>query len=222
MNKNFQRKIVNIFLPINFNICFGCSKEPSHWDGSFGYPQHMFWLKIRKLFFCYTLLTKVLCLHTLFKINFSIKILPGTLSKCQTVWIQIRLTFCWSWSGSKLLAKVISRHTIVLCMLGDFHALHDDCWHFSKNSFMNTVRVWNCLDPDQDWCCVGPDLGPSCLQRLLADIPLTLCMLVIFSSKFNFSNLFLQEHFQGVNLLSNVLNQDLFGSKLIDKVIIRQ
>ena len=28
-NKNFQRKIVNIFLPINFNICFGCSKEPS-------------------------------------------------------------------------------------------------------------------------------------------------------------------------------------------------
>ena len=30
MYKNFQRKIVNIFLPINFNLCFGCSKEPSH------------------------------------------------------------------------------------------------------------------------------------------------------------------------------------------------
>ena len=29
-NQNFQRRIVNIFLPINFNICFGCSKEPSH------------------------------------------------------------------------------------------------------------------------------------------------------------------------------------------------
>ena len=25
----FQRKNVNIFLPISFNICFGCSKEPS-------------------------------------------------------------------------------------------------------------------------------------------------------------------------------------------------
>ena len=25
-----ERKIVNIFLPISFNICFGCSKEPSH------------------------------------------------------------------------------------------------------------------------------------------------------------------------------------------------
>ena len=30
INKNFQRKIVNIFLPINFNLCFGSSKEPSH------------------------------------------------------------------------------------------------------------------------------------------------------------------------------------------------
>ena len=25
-----QRKIVTFFLPISFNICFGCSKEPSH------------------------------------------------------------------------------------------------------------------------------------------------------------------------------------------------
>ena len=23
-------------------MCFGCSKEPSHRDGSFEYPQHMF------------------------------------------------------------------------------------------------------------------------------------------------------------------------------------
>ena len=28
-NKKFHRKIVNIFLPIIFSICFGCSKEPS-------------------------------------------------------------------------------------------------------------------------------------------------------------------------------------------------
>ena len=27
-------KIAIIFLPINLNICFGCSKEPSQWDGS--------------------------------------------------------------------------------------------------------------------------------------------------------------------------------------------
>ena len=37
-----------IFLPISLNICFGCSKEPSHRDGLFEYPQHMFWLRNKK------------------------------------------------------------------------------------------------------------------------------------------------------------------------------
>ena len=44
----FQRKIVNIFLLIIFNICFWCLKELSQWDGSFEYPQHMFWLINKK------------------------------------------------------------------------------------------------------------------------------------------------------------------------------
>ena len=26
-------------------MCVGCSKEQSHRDGSFEYPQHMFWLR---------------------------------------------------------------------------------------------------------------------------------------------------------------------------------
>ena len=30
INKNFERKIVNISLPISFNNCYGRSKEPSH------------------------------------------------------------------------------------------------------------------------------------------------------------------------------------------------
>ena len=29
-------------------MCFGCSKELSHRDGSFEYPQHMFWLRNKK------------------------------------------------------------------------------------------------------------------------------------------------------------------------------
>ena len=29
-------------------MCFGCSKEPSHRDGSYEYPQHMFWLRNKK------------------------------------------------------------------------------------------------------------------------------------------------------------------------------
>ena len=40
-----------MFLPISFYICFGCSKEPSHRDGSFEYPQHMFWLRNKKIIF---------------------------------------------------------------------------------------------------------------------------------------------------------------------------
>ena len=60
LDKYVQRKIVNIFLPIVFSICFGCSKELSHSDGSFEYPQHMFWLRNKKMIFCYTLLTKCL------------------------------------------------------------------------------------------------------------------------------------------------------------------
>ena len=36
--QKFLRKIMNIFLPIIFSICFGCSKEPSHRDSSFEYP----------------------------------------------------------------------------------------------------------------------------------------------------------------------------------------
>ena len=49
--QNISALKLNIFLPISCNICFGCSKEPSHWDGSFEYPQHMFWLRNKKINF---------------------------------------------------------------------------------------------------------------------------------------------------------------------------
>ena len=32
-------------------MCFGCSKELSHGDGFFEYPEHMFWLRIKKFNF---------------------------------------------------------------------------------------------------------------------------------------------------------------------------
>ena len=54
INKIFEREIVNIFLFISFNTCFGCFKEPSHWDGSFEYTQHMFWLRNEKIIFFIT------------------------------------------------------------------------------------------------------------------------------------------------------------------------
>ena len=52
-----KRKIVIIIISISWNMCFGCSKELSHWDGSFGYPQHMFWLRNKKIILRYVLLS---------------------------------------------------------------------------------------------------------------------------------------------------------------------
>ena len=49
--RSCQRTILNIFLAVSFNMCFGCSKEPSHRDGSFEYQQHMFWLRNEKIHF---------------------------------------------------------------------------------------------------------------------------------------------------------------------------
>ena len=40
---------------------------------------------------------------------------------------------------------------------------------FLKNSFRNTLRISNSLDPDQGQHFVGPDLVLNCLQRLSAD-----------------------------------------------------
>ena len=40
-----NHRIVIIFLLISLSMWFGWKKEPSHWDGSFEYPQNMFWLR---------------------------------------------------------------------------------------------------------------------------------------------------------------------------------
>ena len=37
---------------------------------------------------------------------------------------------------------------------------------FQKNSFKNTIRVSNSLDPDQVSHYIGPDPGRNCLQKL--------------------------------------------------------
>ena len=50
LSKENQRKIAIIFLSISLNICFGSSK-------AFEYPQHMFWLKTKKIIFSYALLS---------------------------------------------------------------------------------------------------------------------------------------------------------------------
>ena len=69
--QNFQRKIVNIFLPRILSIYFSCSKELSHQDGSFEYPQHMFCLRKKKIIFLlHTLNYKDLIFISSFQILF--------------------------------------------------------------------------------------------------------------------------------------------------------
>ena len=62
-------------------------------------------------------------------------------------------------------AVVIGSH----CMLDNFAFFVWSCFKkstFLKNSFKNTIRVSNSLDPDQAGPMVRPDLGPNCLQRI--------------------------------------------------------
>ena len=49
----FEHNIVNIVLPISLSIRFGCSKEPSHGDGSFETPQHIYVLFRNENFFVF-------------------------------------------------------------------------------------------------------------------------------------------------------------------------
>ena len=51
IRKFYERKFVKIFLSINLNMCFGCSKETPYRGGSFEYPQHMFWLRNKENIF---------------------------------------------------------------------------------------------------------------------------------------------------------------------------
>ena len=58
VNKIFERKIVNISLPISFNICFGCPKKRLIVTLLLSTHNICFGLEIRKLNLWYTLLTK--------------------------------------------------------------------------------------------------------------------------------------------------------------------
>ena len=68
--------------------------------------------------------------------------------------------------------KIIT--SAVGCPLGIF-SVFVVCWSFSKstfskNSFINMIRVSNSLDPNQAQRSVGPDLGPNCLTLKLSDL----------------------------------------------------
>ena len=83
---------MNIFLLIILNICFGCSKQLSHWDCSLEYPHNMFSLRNKKkyIFFKYALLSEGL--RDLLQVDINLQILMSLaqtwhpLLPCQDQW----------------------------------------------------------------------------------------------------------------------------------------
>ena len=70
--------------------------------------------------------------------------------------------------------QIVTGASTLKCMLGNFSCVLSSAdfffkMIFPKNYFRITIRVSNSLDPDQARPFVGPNLGPACLQRLLAD-----------------------------------------------------
>ena len=63
-----------------------------------------------------------------------------------------------------------------LCLLGYFSSFFIVCCccffkltFFEKNSLRDAISMSNCLDPDEAWHSVEPDLGSNCLQRSSVD-----------------------------------------------------
>ena len=83
--------------------------------------------------------------------------------------------FIWPDLGLNCLQRSAADNKI-LCILGSwviFACFFADHFFktnfFQKNSFRNTTRMSNSLDPDQAQHFVEPDLGLNCLQKLLAN-----------------------------------------------------
>ena len=105
---------------------------------------------------------------------------------------------------------------LTLWMLGNFTWFFVVCWFFIlfskstflKNSFRNTIRESNCLDPDQARHFVWPDLDPNFLQRLSDETsrcwtwkyPLFLPFRTLMSSAFSSAYALLLHILQTINI----------------------
>ena len=115
IKKYITCKIGNFILSTICKMCFGCSKEPSQWDGSFEYPIHMLWLKNNKINFLLFILlmdfpTQIKALSK----GQSIIYVKGTFQfwrisvpeQCFYLYKQCRPLLCGISTGSSLLVKV--------------------------------------------------------------------------------------------------------------------
>ena len=114
-------------------MCFGCSKELSHRNGSFEYPQHMFWMRKQKnnfllrnfiwgpvilSCFCYQLLT-------FFKINFFRNFFQEHYQSVNTdlIWVQQFEKDISRWQRLQLARKEFKLHLVYFDSLSPINNL---------------------------------------------------------------------------------------------------
>ena len=157
---------MNIFLSVNFSICFGCSKEPSHWDGSFEYQQNMFWLRNKKKIFLIT--------HSFLKDWKTSKICNERFSlvvdknKLVTDWNQAVLSSSWSTAMPKARFSKIT-------ML-NLYSLKSQTWAFRTGLSHSLVRAFT--DCMRNVAGMYVDKGSFvCLFELILYVPSTVSQL---------------------------------------------
>ena len=82
------------------------------------------------------------------------------------------MTVNFSWFSEPMVKLSIIESILTFCPLGNSSCCRLLIFLKSivlKNSFRNTNRVSNSLDPDKVQCFVGPDMDPTCLQMLSAE-----------------------------------------------------
>ena len=135
---------------IYVNICFGCSKAPSHRDGSLEYQKHMFWLIKKKIIFNYALLSRGLVM----KPNVYLTICGG--------WKMI-ISDGQAWNTQLFHDKFNSLHTGIFSMLlsiADFFQriisqILSECqmvWIQIRTNVLS-VLIWIETSADDKSCC---------------------------------------------------------------------
>ena len=91
------------FFYLDKNICCGCSKEPSEWDGAFEHPKHMLKLMDKKSNHNFMLKIFVNWGYvSRYGLTFCLLVISAD-NFCKQFGPRSGQTKCWAWSGSELL-----------------------------------------------------------------------------------------------------------------------
>ena len=112
---------MNITLPISFHMCLCAQKGPSHQDGSFEHPQHMFWWRNMNSFFKLPSVTK--------------KTILTYIIDCKTITVRAITTgFVYisgesvNWQGSSHYTSAAHMHVSISCQVATWVTIMNGCF----------------------------------------------------------------------------------------------